>query len=242
MSLCAGQERDLLDVLPGHPRREDVRARLVELDPHNVDAAREAVRSAGLAQVEVVAADASLLDHYAGMAPADIVLLCGVFGNITDPDIERTVDACTQLCATGGRVIWTRNRKSPDRVPLICRWFEERGFEREWVTDEQQFRSVGVHRVRGRSRPLRPGERVLTFLGYDRLRSATRARDRRPGRPARPTLSDRPVGSVELAGSMRPGVGSVSSVGFVSAVGPVGVVSAASRSPCAPRAGAPLRR
>ncbi|MEH0544423.1 class I SAM-dependent methyltransferase [Streptomyces sp. B21-105] len=173
VSLCAGQGRDLLGVLPGHPRREDVRARLVELDRHNVDAALDAVRSAGLAQVEVVAGDASLLDHYAGMAPADLVLLCGVFGNITDPDIERTVDACTQLCATGGRVIWTRNRKAPDRVPLICGWFEERGFEREWVTDEEQFQSVGVHRFRGPSRPLQPGERVFTFVGYDRLRPAT---------------------------------------------------------------------
>ncbi|MDX3314109.1 class I SAM-dependent methyltransferase [Streptomyces sp. NPDC054884] len=172
VSLCAGQGRDLLGVLPGHPRREDVRARLVELDRHNVDAALDAVRSAGLAQVEVVAGDASLLDHYAGMAPADLVLLCGVFGNITDPDIERTVDACTQLCATGGRVIWTRNRKAPDRVPLICGWFEERGFEREWVTDEEQSQSVGVHRFRGPSRPLRPGERVFTFVGYERLRPA----------------------------------------------------------------------
>ena len=33
ISLCAGQGRDVLDVLPDHPRRDDVRARLVELDP-----------------------------------------------------------------------------------------------------------------------------------------------------------------------------------------------------------------
>jgi hypothetical protein len=32
ISLCAGQGRDLLGVLADHPRREDVRARLVELD------------------------------------------------------------------------------------------------------------------------------------------------------------------------------------------------------------------
>ncbi|WP_254075946.1 hypothetical protein [Streptomyces sp. P3] len=107
------------------------------------------------------------------MAPADIVLPCAVFGNITDPDIERTVDACTRLCATAGRVIRTRSRKAPGRVPLIRGWFGERGFEGEWITEEELFRSVGVHRFRGRSRPLRPGERVLTFLGYDRLRPPT---------------------------------------------------------------------
>ncbi|GHD35622.1 hypothetical protein GCM10010335_31060 [Streptomyces galbus] len=30
--MCAGQGRDLIGVLAGHPRRDDVRARLVELD------------------------------------------------------------------------------------------------------------------------------------------------------------------------------------------------------------------
>ncbi|MER5184888.1 SAM-dependent methyltransferase [Streptomyces sp. NPDC002896] len=173
VSLCAGQGRDLLGVLPGHPRRLDVRARLVELDPKNVDLAAAAARSAGLHEVEAVAADAALLDHYDGMAPADIVLICGVFGNIADPDIERTVDASTQLCKTGGRVIWTRHRKDPDRVPLICKWFEERGFDREWVTDGDQLQAVGVHRFGSRPMPLQLGTRMFSFVGYDKLRSAT---------------------------------------------------------------------
>jgi hypothetical protein len=38
VSLCAGQGRDLLGVLADHPRRGDVTARLVELDPGNADA------------------------------------------------------------------------------------------------------------------------------------------------------------------------------------------------------------
>jgi hypothetical protein len=33
ISLCAGQGRDVIGVLPAHPRRDDVSARLVELDP-----------------------------------------------------------------------------------------------------------------------------------------------------------------------------------------------------------------
>jgi hypothetical protein len=173
VSLCAGQGRDLLHVLPGHRRAQDVRARLVELDPRNVDLAAKAARSAGLHGVEAIAADAALLDHYAGMAPAELVLICGVFGNIVDGDIERTIDACTQLCATGGRVIWTRNRRSPDRVPLICDWFETRGFAREWVTGPDEHQAVGVHRFTGHPQPLQLGTSVFTFVGYDKLQSAT---------------------------------------------------------------------
>jgi len=173
VSVCAGQGRDLLGVLPGHPRCQDVRARLVELDPKNVDLAAEAARSAGLSKVEAVVADAALLDHYDGIAPADIVLICGVFGNIADRDIERTVNACTQLCSAGGRVIWTRHRKDPDRVPLICGWFEERGFEREWVTGRDRLQAVGVHRFGGRPMPLQRGTRIFDFVGHDKLRPTT---------------------------------------------------------------------
>lgn len=35
-SICAGQGRDVLEVLAAHSRGRDVRARLVELDPDNV--------------------------------------------------------------------------------------------------------------------------------------------------------------------------------------------------------------
>lgn len=91
VSLCAGQGRDLLGVLPGHPRRDDVRARLVELDEENAAAARPS--AAGLSGVDVVVGDAAVTDHYADMAPAHLVLVCGVFGNVTDADIRRTVGA-----------------------------------------------------------------------------------------------------------------------------------------------------
>ncbi|MGH3780504.1 MAG: hypothetical protein ACRDRO_07715 [Pseudonocardiaceae bacterium] len=42
VSLCAGQGHDLLGVLARHSRREDVTARLVELDPRNVALANRA--------------------------------------------------------------------------------------------------------------------------------------------------------------------------------------------------------
>ncbi|MFD5594555.1 SAM-dependent methyltransferase [Streptomyces griseorubiginosus] len=169
ISLCAGQGRDLLGVLPTHPRREDVRARLVELDPANVVEARRTATALGLPGVEAVAADAGLLDHGADLVPADLVLLCGVFGNITAEDIERTVEACTRLCAPGARVIWTRHRNAPDQVPRICGLFERWGFVREWTTPAVHVQSVTVHRFTATPAPLRPGTRVFDFVGYDRL-------------------------------------------------------------------------
>lgn len=169
ISLCAGQGRDLLEVLADHPRRHDVQARLVELDARNTALARTEARAAGLAGVEVVTGDASLTDHYRGMAPADLVLVCGVFGNITDEDIERTVGFCTQLCRTGGTVVWTRHRGAPDRVPLVCEWFERQGFDRTWLSGPEVDFGVGVHRFAGRPRPLAQGERMFTFVGYEAL-------------------------------------------------------------------------
>jgi hypothetical protein len=169
ISLCAGQGRDLLEVLSEHPRRDDVRARLVELDTRNTALAKERAHAAGLHQVEVVTADASLTDHYRGIVPANLVLACGLFGNITDEDIERTIDSCSQLCRTGGTIIWTRHRRAPDRVPLICEGFETRGFDREWLSEPDAKYGVGVHRFAGEPQPLVMGLRMFTFVGSEVL-------------------------------------------------------------------------
>ena len=113
VSICAGQGRDLIGVLRDHPRRGDVTARLVELDPRIAATARQLAADAGLTQVEVVTGDAAQTDVYAGLVPATLVLACGVFGNITDEDVARTIRCCAGLCATGGTVVWTRGRLSP---------------------------------------------------------------------------------------------------------------------------------
>ncbi|MGW6199509.1 SAM-dependent methyltransferase [Kribbella sp. NPDC055110] len=162
ISLCAGQGRDLIDVLEDHPRRADVRARLVELDPELAAFARE--RASGLDQVEVVTGDASLTDQYVGLAPAELVLLCGIFGNITSADIERTIATSPQLCRTGATVIWTRHRGEPDLVPRICDWFEARGFERVWVSGPEVGFGVGVHRFTGVPESLVTGQSLFSFV------------------------------------------------------------------------------
>lgn len=169
ISLCAGQGRDLIPVLATHPRGRDVTARLVELDPRNTEPARRAAAEAGLTGVEVVTGDAALTDRYADLVPADLVLACGVFGNIDDDDIRSTVRHCASLCATGGTVLWTRHRREPDLVPVICDWFTEEGFVPVAVNSPADGVGVGAHRFTGPPRPLAPGVRMFEFVGYDEL-------------------------------------------------------------------------
>jgi hypothetical protein len=160
IKLCAGQGRDLIDVLRDHPRAADVRARLVELDPELAATAREQAPE----QVEVVTGDASLTDQYDGFVPAELVLLCGIFGNIANADIQRTIAGSRQFCRTGATVIWTRHRGDPDLVPSICDWFETGGFERVWVSDKEASLGVGVHRFTGVPEPLVKGESLFSFV------------------------------------------------------------------------------
>ncbi len=128
VSVCAGQAHDVVGALREHPRRDAVSGRLVELDPANAHAARAALADAGLTGFEVVEADAGLSSSYVGAVPADIVLLCGVFGNVSDDDVERTALASSSLCAPGAGLIWTRHRRAPDLTPSIRSWFEDAGF------------------------------------------------------------------------------------------------------------------
>jgi len=165
LSMCAGQGHDLLGALENHPRRADVTALLVELDPRNSAAARQRARELGLSRVQVVTGDAAQTDQYLTHAPADLVLACGVFGNITAEDIQRTIAHCAALCRPGGAVIWTRHRREPDLVPSICDWFARSGFTLEFVTEPGDF-GVGVHRHTGQGRRLVPGATMFTFLGH----------------------------------------------------------------------------
>ncbi len=158
VSMCAGQGRDLLPVVAAHPRRDDVRARLVELDPRNVEAIP------ALPNVEVVSGDAALLSAYEGAVPAGIVLACGVFGNITDADIERTIVHLPMLCTESGSIVWTRGPSEPDLRPAIRRWFAEHGFEEEFFLAEPDAFGVGVHRLVGDAQPLDPAVKLFTFV------------------------------------------------------------------------------
>ena len=156
----------MIPVLAEHPRRTEITSRLVELDPRNAEVAIRAIVGAKLDRVEVIVGDAAVTDSYAGAVPADIVMACGVFGNISDDDIRNTTEHLPMLCAEGGTVIWTRGwRPEHDLTPTIRSWFEQRGFE-EVAFDapaEDRF-SVGVHRLVVTPAELAPGARLFTFL------------------------------------------------------------------------------
>jgi hypothetical protein len=79
----------------------------------NVVLARRAAAGQGLPGVEVRQADAGLVVGLADVLPADVLLLCGIFGNVSDRDIQRTVQAASALCRAGPTVIWTRHRRPP---------------------------------------------------------------------------------------------------------------------------------
>lgn len=178
ISICAGQGHDLIGALAEHPRRDDVAARLVEIDEQNVAQARRAAREAGLSGVEVLAADASVSDAYDGAVPADLVLLCGVLGNISAADIDRTIEHLPQLCARSATVVWTRHRNAPDMVPRVLERFGQAGFELVAIGDAGPF-CVGSHRLAGEPAPFRRGVELFEFIGHRALWEHLGARERR---------------------------------------------------------------
>jgi hypothetical protein len=181
ISMCAGDGRDLLGALADHPRRRDVRARLVELTPELVALGRREAERQGLAGVKFVEGDASVERAYAGAVPADLVLVCGVFGNIRDEDVRGTVRHLPELCAPDATVIWTRGRFEPDLTPTIRTWFRESGFsEVSFVTIPGTTASVGVNRLAIAPRRLRPRVRLFTFLPVEE-RPSTRSKERSAG-------------------------------------------------------------
>jgi hypothetical protein len=167
VSLCAGQGRDVIDAVATHPRREVVTALLVELDPTLVAFAQERAAAADLGeQVRVVHGDAARCHWYADHVPADLVLVCGVFGNISAADITRTIQGLPSLCVPGGHVIWTRHRRLPDATPAIRSDFAHSGFtELAFVAPEGTVMSVGHHRLDGGTRPFDPDRTLFDFVG-----------------------------------------------------------------------------
>src|SRR5579863_3681351 len=176
ISLCAGDGRDLLGVLDTHPRAVDVDARLVELDPDLAERARS--RAAQISStIKVVTGDAASTSSYADAVPADIVLACGIFGNVTDDDIQHTVLHLPSLCAPDATVIWTRGTFSPDLTPTIRGWFAGAGFsEIAFVAIPETTVGVGAHQLTVPPRPYEPGVHLFTFLTEDERPSRRRIR------------------------------------------------------------------
>ncbi|MFJ5840395.1 SAM-dependent methyltransferase [Streptomyces shenzhenensis] len=160
ISVAAGQSRDLLPVLIEHPRRDDIRARVVELDPRNADFAEGACHGAGLRAVEVVSADAGLVDIFAETAPADLILLGELLPLLGPDDVEGTIAALPQLCASDATVVC-----SASTVPEAVRHAWLVSFERAGFTPGEEpavpAGRVFAHRYTGPPIPLIPGTRMF---------------------------------------------------------------------------------
>jgi hypothetical protein len=160
VSMCAGDGRDLLSVLQSHPRAGDASGRLVELNPQLAERAR----AAAPATIEVVCADAGNSDAYEGAVPAGLLLSCGVFGNITDEDIQNTINSWPMLCAPGATVIWTRGAFELDLRPQVRQWVRAAGFEELSFDGVNEKYGVGVAKMVRAGEPYRRGVYFFRFV------------------------------------------------------------------------------
>jgi hypothetical protein len=165
VSLCAGDGRDLIGVLSSRTDAGRVAVSLVEMNPELAGRARDAAQ--GL-PVRVLTADAGDPSVYAGLVPADLVLLVGIFGNIPDPDLENLIRSAPAFCRPGATVIWSRGRDEDihDLNDAVRAWFTESGFAEiayeEHDTPDRP--SMGVMRYEGEPVPLDGTRRLFTFI------------------------------------------------------------------------------
>ena len=147
LSLCAGDGRDILPVLAARPPEQRPELVLVELDPELAAAAQQAAASAGV-RTTVVVGDAGLSATWQEHLPADLLMLCGIFGNVPDEHIARTIASASSMLTPGGAVIWTRGAFGDrDIRPQIRQWFSDSGFEELGFEAEPHGYGVGVNRA-----------------------------------------------------------------------------------------------
>jgi hypothetical protein len=183
LSACSGDGRDVIEVLKGRVHgggaargskgvvplantADRVRVVLLELHPDIADRARAAAAAAALPEVEVRTVDAGTTDAYAGAVPAEIVLLVGIFGNISDDDLWRTIVAAPQLCAPGATLLWSRGRDEGDlngevRARFAAAGFTELAYE---TLDRDGWPAFGVVRYDGPPVDLVPDQPLFTFI------------------------------------------------------------------------------
>jgi hypothetical protein len=166
LSMCAGDGRDVIGVVQSHPRRNDVSAWLVELNRQSVDLGLHYTTHAGLEKsLRFVNEDATVYTTYKYIAPADIVLVCGVWGHVPPPERGGLVQAAAALTRAGGSVIWTRGvSKGMSRFDEIDSLFAEPAWEKVRVsfTADKSW-AVATHRYRGPAQELPADGQIFHF-------------------------------------------------------------------------------
>ncbi|HLO84354.1 MAG TPA: class I SAM-dependent methyltransferase family protein [Nostocaceae cyanobacterium] len=169
VSACAGDGRDLLGVLANHPRAKDVHARLVELNPQLVERGRATIESLGLTeQIEFINGDATSSSSYLGAVPADIVIVCGIFGNLADEkELDRLLGNISFLGKQGAFVLWTRGHSNGiPHSENVRKYLQKFGFaEVEFQLTATGDMGVGIHRYLGENLPAPKEEKLFVFSG-----------------------------------------------------------------------------
>ena len=169
LSLCAGDGRDVLQVLAERDDSVRIRTTLIELHPVLAQRAQDFAAKTGLADVFVRTIDAGNTTAYLGSVPADLLIMMGIFGNISDADVRRTIHTAPQLCRPGSVMLWSRSTEGVGGNRLIRGWLAEAGFSeldyREFDHAEGERAALGSARYDGPPQPLIPGRQLFTFLG-----------------------------------------------------------------------------
>lgn len=168
LSVCSGDGRDVLGVLAGREDASRVTATLLELHPALAERARvTAAAVVPQTEVSVRTVDAGNTDAYVGAVPADLVLLVGIMGNISNADVEALVATAAQFCRPGAYVVWSRGRDRDDLNDEIRSWFADAGFadvDYATVDIDGSRPALGVVRYDGPPVELAPGRHLFTFV------------------------------------------------------------------------------
>lgn len=165
LSLCAGDGRDLLPVLADRGPGAAAGAVLVELDPRLADGGRGRAGALGLAWVDVRCADAGDVGAFRDVLPVDVLLLCGILGNVGTVDVERTVAALPAMLRPGGHVVWTRGDRAPDLREHVRRLVDGAGCTELRYEGPPASYGVGLARLdRPAAEPVPLPDRLFTFL------------------------------------------------------------------------------
>lgn len=165
LSLCAGDARDAIPVLAAHPKGRRVHGLVVELDNVLALRAADSAKRAGLPRLEVRRADAGDIASFSDVLPVDVLLLCGIFGNIERNAVSNIVERIPSVVSEGGFVIWTRGGHDGDDDPRphIRRCFTEAGMAEMSFNGPLEAYGVGVNRVSHSGGPLNES-RLFDFI------------------------------------------------------------------------------
>jgi hypothetical protein len=166
ISICAGDGRDVIGVLQTHQRRNNMSAWLVELDPQSVAAGICYSSIVGLQDtVRFINRDATDYATFDDIAPADIILVCGVWGHVPARERVSLAGALPALCRPCGTVTWTRGiSNGTARLHEIESLFMRPTWERVRITLTADKRwAVASYRYDGQAMVLPRSGRIFNF-------------------------------------------------------------------------------